>query len=124
MRIQKAPPFPEALSFNYVGLARDLLGVDADAPLAAMLRFKTKDAVDLCEQSVVLTDADVVAGMEMGAALPDKDVAGEYELTIGTLGPETLGFAVTAVAGTADALFMCKKLQIDPEHIKPPSSQF
>ena len=104
-------------------LARDFLGVNADAPLAAMLRLKTKNAVNLCKQSVILADTDVVAGMEVSAALPDEDVARKNELTVRTLGPETLGFAVTTVAGTADALFMSKKLQIDPEHIKPPSSQ-
>ena len=86
--------------------------------MTAMLRLKTNDAVDLGIQGIVLADADVGAGMEMSAALPDKDIAGETELTVRTLGPETLGFRFTAVAGRTDALFMCKKLKIEFEHIK------
>ena len=61
-------------------------------------------------------DADIVAGVEMGTTLTNEDVACKNELTVRTLGPETLGFAVAAVAGTTNALFVCKKLQIDPEH--------
>lgn len=56
--------------------------------------------------------------MEMSTALPYKNIAGEDELTVSTLGPQTLGFAFTTIAGATNALFMCKKLKIEFEHIK------
>lgn len=52
-----------------------------------MLRLETDDAVDLCIKGIILTDTDVGAGMEMSAALPDEDIAGEDKLTVSTLGP-------------------------------------
>ena len=101
-------------------ILRDLfLFVNADALITAVLRLKTDDAVDLCIKGIILTDTDVGAGMEVSAALPYEDVAREDELTVSTLGPQTLGFAFTTVAGRADALLMCKKLKIEFEHIKP-----
>ena len=101
---------------GFMRLTRDLLGVNAYALAAAMLRFETKNAVDLCKQGIVLADADIVAGVEMGTTLTNEDIACKNELTVRTLGSETFGFAVAAVAGTTNALFVCKKLQIDPEH--------
>ena len=98
---------------------RDLfLFINAYALIAAMLRLEADDAVDLCEKGIILADADVGAGMEMSTALPDENVAREHELTISTLGPKTLGFAFTAVAGRTYALLMCKKLKIEFEHTK------
>ena len=62
--------------------ACDFLGINADALAAAVLGFKAKNAVNLCKQRIVLTDADVIAGMEMCAALPYEDVARKNELTV------------------------------------------
>ena len=86
-----------------------------------MLCFKAKDAVNLCKQGIVLANTDIVAGMEVSTALPDEDVARKNELTVRTLRSQTLGLAVTTVTGATYALLMCEKLQINPEHIKPPS---
>ena len=83
-----------------------------------MLCLKTANAVDLCIEGIVLADTDVGTGMEMGAALPDENVTGKHELTIGTLGPQALGLTLTTVTGATDALLMCKELKIEPEHIK------
>ena len=92
--------------------------VNAYALAAAVFCLKTDDAVDLGVKGVILADTDVGAGMEVSAALPDENIAREDKLTVSTLGPQTLGFAFTTVAGASYALFMCKKLQIEPEHIK------
>ena len=102
-------------------LACDFLGVNADALAAAVLRLEAQNAVNLCEQGIILTDANVGAGMEMSAALPDEDIARKHELTVRTLRSEPLGLAFTTVTGATYALLMCEKLQINPERIKPPS---
>ena len=61
--------------------------VHADLLAAKVLGFKANNAVGLCKKGIVLSDADVDAGMEMRAALPYQDIAGQHELTVGTLGP-------------------------------------
>ena len=81
-----------------------------------MLGLETDNAVDLGVKGIILADTDIGAGMEVSAALTHEDVAREDKLTVSTLGPQTLGFAFTTVAGATNALFMCKKLQIEPEH--------
>src|SRR5436190_16195255 len=48
-------------------------------------------AVDEREQRVVLAEADVAAGKELGAALAHEDVAGEHELTAEPLDAQALG---------------------------------
>ena len=89
--------------------------------LAGTLRLKTHNAVNLCKQSVILSDTYVGSGMEMSAALPYEDVSCQNELTVGTLRTKTLGFAVTTVAGRAYALLMSKELQVDVHHRVTPS---
>ena len=97
------------------------LCVNADLLAAHALRFKADYAVNLCKERIVLADANVIAGMEMRAALPNQDVAGKNELTVGPLRPKTLGLAVAAVTRAAHALFMREKLQIDLHHrVTPP----
>ena len=86
-----------------------------------MLGLETDDTVYLCKESVILAQAYVGAGMEVGTALANQNVAGEDELTISALGAETLGFAVTTVAGGAYALLMSKELQVDVHHRVTPS---
>lgn len=97
-----------------------ILGIDADLLLAKMLGLEADDAVYFGEKRVVLTPADVHAGMVMGAALTHEDVAGEHELTVRTLEPEPLGRAVAPVAGAADALLVREELQIDHHRVTPP----
>jgi len=88
-----------------------------------MLCLKAYNAIDLCKESVILADAYVVTGMEMGAALPDENVAGEYELTISTLGAKTLGFAVATVTSATNTFLMSEELEIDVHHCVTPSFQ-
>ena len=60
-----------------------------------------------CEQRVVLAHADVVAGEELGAALPDEDRSGLGRLAAVQLDASVLRIAVSAVSRRALSLFMC-----------------
>ena len=84
---------------------------------AYMKTLEANDAVDLRKQRIVLADADVGAGMEMRAALTDKNVAREHELTIRALHAEALRMAVAAVAGGAHSLLVSEELKIHHEHV-------
>ena len=70
-------------------------------------------AVLQCKQGVVAADAHVGAGMDLGAALADQNVAGQDELTVAALHAQTLGLGVTAVLGGADALLMSEELNTE-----------
>ena len=59
------------------------------------------------EQSVVAATADVGAGVEVGAALADDDLACADDLAAEALHAEALCVRVTTVAGGACALFVC-----------------
>ena len=76
----------------------ELVNGDLLAVLAVTLELD--GAVHQGEQGVVLALADVGAGVDLGAALTDEDVAGEDELPVGPLGSEALGLAVAAVLVT------------------------
>ena len=56
-------------------------------------------AVDEREQRVVLAQADIGAGVPLGAALARDDVAGEHVLAAENLQAEALTMRVAAVAG-------------------------
>lgn len=62
---------------------RNLLAVTA-------YTFKLNVAVDLCKKCVIRAAAYVIAGMNMGSALFNKNIAGLYELTVSTLCTKTL----------------------------------
>ena len=85
-----------------------------------MLGFKADYAVNLSEQSIVLADTNVVAGMKVSAPLPYQNVAGQNELPVSPLGSKTLRLAVSSVTLAANALFMSKKLQIHHHRVTPP----
>ena len=65
------------------------------------------DAVDQGVYRVVGSEADITAGVPFGAALADDDVAGDDALAAVLLDAAVLRVAVAAVAGGADAFFMC-----------------
>jgi hypothetical protein len=79
-------------------------GIDVDAPVAAI---EADMAVGEGEEGVVPSHADVVAGMELGAALADENGAGEDELSAVPFHAETLAMAVAAVACRSLTFFMC-----------------
>ena len=62
------------------------------------------------EQRVVVATADTGAGVEVGAALANDDLAGVDELTTEALDAEALGVGVAAVAGRTGALLVCHRV--------------
>ena len=87
-----------------LGRLRDRDDVD---DLAAALRTELDRAGLEGEQRVVTATADVGAGVEVGAALTDDDLAGEDLLAAEPLHAEALCVGVTTVTGGACALFVC-----------------
>ena len=87
-----------------VRLLRERHDVD---DLAAALLTELDRACLEGEQRVVAATADVGAGVEVGAALADDDLAGEDLLTAEALHAQSLSVGVTTVAGGACALFVC-----------------
>ena len=75
-----------------------------DASVAAI---KADVAVGKGEEGVIPTHTDVVAGVELGAALADKNGTGEDELAAKAFHPKALTVAVAAVACRSLTFFMC-----------------
>src|SRR5690242_13863813 len=63
-------------------------------------------SVDHREQRVVLADADVEPGVELGAALAHQDVAGAHVFAAEALDPEALRVRLAVVPGRRLALFV------------------
>ena len=66
--------------------------------------------VDKSKKSIILTDTNVVTGMDSCSSLSYEDVAGENCLTVSSLNAKALGFAVTTVLGRTDTLLMSEEL--------------
>ena len=64
-------------------------------------------ALGKCEKRIVLTAADVLTGVDVGAALTNDDLAGLHELTVETLGAETLTAGIASVTGGTKTFFVC-----------------
>ena len=79
---------------------------DVDDPAAAA-GAELDRAGDEREQRVVAATADAVAGVEVGAALADDDLAGVDDLAAEALDAEALGVGVATVAGGGRALLVC-----------------
>jgi hypothetical protein len=78
--------------------------------------LKLNLAINESVQGIIRAKAYAGAGMNLGAALSDDDVAGKNRLTVSTLYAKALGFAVTTVLGRANALLVSKELQTDSQH--------
>ena len=96
------------------GVNRNLLTILAQT-------LEADNTVGLGKQRVIAADTDVGAGVDVGAALADQDVAGEDELTISALGTKALGLGITAVLGGAHTFFMGEELQRNVQQISVPS---
>src|SRR6185369_6181728 len=57
-------------------------------------------ALDRREDGVILAHADIAAGMKLGAALAQDDIAGDHVLTAVALHAEPPAGAIAPVAGT------------------------
>ena len=71
--------------------------IDGNLLLVAAQTLEADNAAHQREQGVVLADAHVLTGMNLGAALTNENVASLRELTVGTLRAKALGFAVAAM---------------------------
>src|SRR3954452_12714127 len=83
------------------------LGLHRDRGATTGAGVEGHPAVRLGEQGVVLADADIGAGVELGAALADEDVAGDHALVAELLHAQALAGGIAAVPGTAACFFMC-----------------
>ena len=70
---------------------RRAAGVDADEFALTAFVFKFNEPLDQCEQGVVLTAADVIAGLPFRAALTCEDIAAEDVLAAELLKTEPFG---------------------------------
>src|SRR5215472_468057 len=87
-----------------VRLALRLHG-DEGAPAAGAVEGDL--AADRREDGVILAYAGVGAGMKLGAALAQDDVARQHDLAAEALHAQALAGAVAPVAGTAACFLMC-----------------
>ena len=94
-----------APSFQFCG--RQLVSNRIDRNLLLILAntLKTYYTVLSGEQGIVRTLTYALTGIDMSASLTNQDVAGQYELTIGTLHTQPLGFGITAVLGGTNTSF-------------------
>src|SRR5437870_7810238 len=79
---------------------------DADVASALALVLEVDDPVDLGEERVIAADADVLAGIELRAALSDDDRSTGHELAGEALDAEHFRLRVAAVARRTLSLFM------------------
>ena len=102
-----------------------LLGVHGALPAILAQTLKLDGAVNLGEQGVVLTDAHIDTGMDVGASLANQNVAGQNELTVGTLHAQTLGLGITAVLGGTAALVVSEELNTNLQQgVTPPKLRY
>ena len=90
--IKKSPPDAAGI-FQFLFFGR----VDAHALAILADPLEPHHAVRQGEQGIVRADAHVVAGMDVGAALPHQDVAGQNKLPVRPLDAETLGLGIAAI---------------------------
>ena len=64
-------------------------------------------AVNQCKQRVILAQADVCAGVELGTALAHDDGAGADEFTTESFHTEHFGLGIAPVSRRAAAFFLC-----------------
>lgn len=74
--------------------------------LVSALSFKPYDTVCSSEQGIITAAAYVQTRMDLGSALSVQDVACQYELTVCSLGTQSLGLGIPTVFGRTNTLFM------------------
>jgi len=87
-----------------------LVSVYANLLLILGLLLELYLTVDQREQSVILTDSNVVTGMNGSSSLSYDDIAGKNSLSVCLLYAKALRLTVTSVLGRTDTLFMSKEL--------------
>ena len=100
-----------------------LLLCSVNGALSAILALALEldGTVNQSEQGVIAADADIDAGMDVGASLANQDVAGQNELTISTLHAQALSIRITTVLGGTAALVVSEELNTNLQHgVTPP----
>jgi len=87
-----------------------LVCVYAHLLLTAGNVLKLNSTVNKCEESVIRSDTNVVAGMNLSSTLSYKDITCDNSLTVSLLNAKSLGLGITAVLGRTNTLFMSKEL--------------
>ena len=67
-------------------------------------------SINECKKSIIGTDTYIVAGMDLSAALSNKNVTSKYSLTVSLLYTETLGLGITSVLSRTYALLVGEEL--------------
>jgi hypothetical protein len=83
----------------------------ADFSVSA-LSGESYNTISGSKQSIILSETYVQAGMDMCSALSVKDVAGLNELSVRSLGTQSLGLGITAVLGRTNTFLMSEELKI------------
>lgn len=96
-------PVPINADILFSGVNTYLLAILAETLISYL-------SVDLCEQCIIGTSADILAGVDMCSSLSVEDVACEDILTVSALCAETLSVGVTAVLCGAHTFFMSEIL--------------
>src|SRR5262245_19203902 len=103
---EKAPYGDGALSRGARALLRCRLDAHGVLLGGTVLRVRHA-AVDLREQRVVLADADVHAGVELGAALANEDRTRAHLLAAEGLEAQAFRFGIAAVTRRAACFLVC-----------------
>lgn len=83
-----------------------MLGLDGVNIHAATVAVKADAALDERVDRVVTTESNVLAGLPLGAALAENDVAGDDVLTTEFLHAATLAVAVASILNTSLSFLM------------------
>ena len=94
-----------------------LSSIDTDALTVAAIALEANLTVDHCEQCIIRTDTDIVARMDVCAALTNKNITRQNILTVAALYAKALCFGITAVLGRANALLVSEELHTDTQHL-------
>ena len=71
-----------------------------------VLALKLHHSVDLGEEGIIASLADIHTRMDFGPALADNDRSCVYQLSIVPFHAEVLRIAISTVSGTSNAFFM------------------
>ena len=105
-----------SLQQPFVLNAQLLLGVHGALPAILALTLELDGTVNQSKQGVVLTNANVDTGMDVSASLANQNIAGQNELTVGTLHAQALSLGITAVLGGTAALVVSEVLNTNLQH--------
>ena len=105
--------------------AQLLLSVNGALTAILALALELDGTVNQSKQGVVLADANVDTGMDVGASLANQNVASQNELTVSTLDAQALSLGITAVLGGTAAIVVSEELNTNLQHsVTPPKLRY